>query len=132
MKITSSSYSYLYIWIFYFFSNKNKKNQKKKRQEKRHVLNINIVTIYNDLILTLYVETVWLGGTDVGTEGRWVWGSDISPFTYSAWNRAKGQPNNYNNQDCLSLYRPYNLTWCDEKCETRYQYICEKGIAQDS
>nr|XP_011420026.2 perlucin-like protein [Crassostrea gigas] len=77
-------------------------------------------------------KTVWLGGTDVGTEGRWIWGSDRSPFTYSAWNRAKGQPNNYNNQDCLGLYRPYNLTWCDEKCETRYQYICEKEIAQDS
>ncbi|XP_052692583.1 perlucin-like protein [Crassostrea angulata] len=77
-------------------------------------------------------KTVWLGGTDVGTEGRWVWDSDRSPFTYSAWNRATGQPNNYNNQDCLSLYRPYNLTWCDEKCETRYQYICEKEITQDS
>lgn len=32
-------------------------------------------------MLTTYVETVWLGGTDVGTEGRWVWGSDRSPFT---------------------------------------------------
>lgn len=109
--------------------------QEKKRQEKSHALNIRIyiITIHNYLILTsLCVETVWLGGTDVGTEGRWVWGSDRSLFTYSAWNRAKGQPNNYNNQDCLSLYRPYNLTWCDEKCETRYQYICEKEIAQDS
>lgn len=76
-------------------------------------------------------KTVWLGGTDVGTEGRWVWQSDRSPFTYSAWNIAKGQPNNYNNQDCLSLYRPYNLTWCDEKCVTRYQYICEKENFQD-
>lgn len=71
-------------------------------------------------------KTVWLGGTDVGTEGRWVWDSDRSPFTYSAWNIAKGQPNNYNNQNCLSLYRLYNLTWCDEKYETRFQYNCEK------
>lgn len=73
-------------------------------------------------------NTVWLGGTDVATEGRWVWDSDRSPFTYSAWDIAKGQPNNYDNQDCLSLYRPYNITWCDEKCETRYQYICERKV----
>lgn len=82
-------------------------------------------------LATELTTTVWLGGTDVGTEGRWVWQSSRFPFTYSAWNTAKGQPNNYNDQDCLCLYRPYNLTWCDEKCETRYQYICEREIIPD-
>uniref|UniRef100_K1R657 Lectoxin-Lio2 n=1 Tax=Magallana gigas TaxID=29159 RepID=K1R657_MAGGI len=72
-------------------------------------------------------KSVWLGGTDVGTEERWVWDSDRSPFTYSAW--YKGQPNNYlDNQDCLCLSRPFNTTWFDENCESKFQYICERKV----
>lgn len=76
-------------------------------------MRINIITKYNDIILTSYVETVWLGGTDVGTEGRWVWECDRSTFTYSAWDIAKGQPNNYDNQDCLSRLSSVqpNMVW---------------------
>nr|XP_011440035.2 perlucin-like protein [Crassostrea gigas] len=80
-----------------------------------------IRTLANNL-----TETVWLGGTDVAEEGKWVWQSTGTIFSYSAWNG--GQPNNYQNQDCLCLYRPYGLTWCDESCAASYQYICEREL----
>ncbi|XP_052695698.1 perlucin-like protein [Crassostrea angulata] len=69
-------------------------------------------------------ESVWLGGTDKDDEAKWVWHSTNLIFSYSAW--YGGQPNNYQNQDCLSLYRPYGLTWCDESCEASNQYICKR------
>lgn len=70
--------------------------------------------------------SVWLGGTDFGVEGRWVWESDRSAFTYSAWNTAKGQPNDYFKQNCLTLSLNNNLTWFDQNCVITYQYICER------
>ncbi|XP_052695769.1 perlucin-like protein [Crassostrea angulata] len=85
----------------------------------------------DNFILTLAMEltrNVWLGGTDMTVEGKWVWQSTGTLFSYSAWDMARGQPNNYANQDCLSLYRPYGLTWCDESCGASYQYICEREI----
>ncbi|XP_052692574.1 CD209 antigen-like protein C isoform X1 [Crassostrea angulata] len=70
--------------------------------------------------------SVWLGGTDFGVEGRWVWESDRSAFLYSAWNTAKEQPNNYFKQNCLRLSHINNLTWYDQNCDITYQYICER------
>uniref|UniRef100_K1REW0 Nattectin n=1 Tax=Magallana gigas TaxID=29159 RepID=K1REW0_MAGGI len=53
----------------------------------------------DNFILTLAMEltrNVWLGGTDMTVEGKWVWQSTGTIFSYSAWNG--GQPNNYQNQ----------------------------------
>ncbi|XP_065923076.1 perlucin-like [Magallana gigas] len=72
--------------------------------------------------------SVWLGGTDFGVEGRWVWESDRSAFSYSAWNTAKGQPNGYFKQNCLTLSLNNNLTWFDQNCDMTYQYICERNF----
>lgn len=46
------------------FSNKKQKCKKKERQEKSHALNIriHILTIYNDLILTPYVNYICRNG----------------------------------------------------------------------
>ncbi|XP_062610565.1 perlucin-like protein [Saccostrea cucullata] len=72
-------------------------------------------------------ESVWLGATDREVEGQWRWADNNSLLTFSDWDVLHNQPNNYNNQDCLSLYLPYGLTWCDESCDNRdYQYICER------
>lgn len=56
-------------------------------------------------------------------EGKWVWQSTGTLFSYSAWDMARGQPNNYANQDCLSLYRPYGLGF-----ESGYIYSVYRGI----
>eukprot|EP00105_Crassostrea_gigas_P004701 XP_011418001.2 PREDICTED: perlucin-like protein [Crassostrea gigas] len=77
-------------------------------------------------------ESVWLGGTDLAEEGKWVWQSTSTLFSFSAWDTATGQPNNFdNNQHCLILYRPFGLAWNDRECSLPYQYICERELFTD-
>ncbi|XP_052692507.1 perlucin-like protein [Crassostrea angulata] len=81
-----------------------------------------IRTLANNL-----TESVWLGGTDLAEEGKWVWQSTSTLFSFSAW--PTRQPNNLdNNQHCLSLYLPNGLTWNDRECSLQYQYICEREL----
>ncbi|XP_046344929.2 perlucin-like [Haliotis rufescens] len=48
-------------------------------------------------------ERYYLGGTDLGLEGRWIWTGN-KPFTYTNWE--PGQPTNYkNNEHCLEAYK---------------------------
>uniref|UniRef100_A0A8W8NXL2 C-type lectin domain-containing protein n=1 Tax=Magallana gigas TaxID=29159 RepID=A0A8W8NXL2_MAGGI len=72
--------------------------------------------VYIGYLANNLTGNVWLGGTDVAEEGKWVWQSTGTIFSYSAW--YSGQPNNYQNQDCLCLYRPYmySLAWGDGSC----------------
>nr|XP_011419778.3 perlucin-like protein [Crassostrea gigas] len=70
-------------------------------------------------------ESVWLGATDIAEEGTWLSAEKNTTLTYENW--YPGQPNNNDgNQNCLSLYEPFNHTWCDEDCSELYQYICER------
>ncbi|XP_078315023.1 salivary C-type lectin 2-like [Crassostrea virginica] len=71
-------------------------------------------------------ETVWIGGTDSTEEGRWTWTESTDAMSFKAW--GPNQPNNYNNQDCLSLYMQFDFMWADENCLTTYKYICEKNL----
>ncbi|XP_034044661.1 CD209 antigen-like protein B [Thalassophryne amazonica] len=69
---------------------------------------------------------VWIGLTDEGVEGQWVW-VDGTPLTKTFW--AKGQPNSMSgrNQDCVEFW--HRLTrqgeWNDESCSTEAHWICE-------
>nr|XP_022295349.1 perlucin-like isoform X2 [Crassostrea virginica] len=72
-------------------------------------------------------ETVWIGGTDSTKEGSWTWTEPTDAMSFTDW--GPNQPNNnYNNQDCLSLYMQYDFMWADENCLTTYKYICEKNL----
>ena len=74
-----------------------------------------------------FVETVWIGGTDSTKEGSWTWTEPTDAMSFTDW--GPNQPNNnYNNQDCLSLYMQYDFMWADENCLTTYKYICEKNL----
>ena len=73
-----------------------------------------------------FVETVWIGGTDSTKEGSWTWTESTDAMSFKAW--GPNQPNNYNNQDCLSLYMQFDFMWADENCLTTYKYICEKNL----
>ncbi|KPP56331.1 hypothetical protein Z043_126067 [Scleropages formosus] len=44
--------------------------------------------------------TAWVGGTDAVREGAWLW-IDSTSFNYTRWN--PGEPNNYGNENCLSI-----------------------------
>ena len=66
---------------------------------------------------------MWIGLTDTGDEGKFVWMSDGTEVTYADW--YKGQPNDWKKgQDCVTYYKN---KWNDEECSERRQFLCQKG-----
>ncbi|KAM9450976.1 lymphocyte antigen 75-like [Clarias gariepinus] len=66
--------------------------------------------------------SLWMGGHDSVTEGGWEW-TDLSPFCYINW--SPGNPDNYDGEDCLSIYINNGL-WNDDNCDYRRGYICKR------
>lgn len=71
---------------------------------------------------------VWIGGSDLTHEGRYVW-MDRTAITYNdAWR--SGEPNNYGgNEHCIALYGENHLRlknqWNDIRCSTHLPFLCE-------
>jgi hypothetical protein len=54
---------------------------------------------------------VWIGGTDLATEGTWTW-TNGDPFSYTNW--WGGEPNNSGDEDYLALdFRSGSWAWND-------------------
>ncbi|KAJ7986772.1 hypothetical protein DPEC_G00331850 [Dallia pectoralis] len=66
--------------------------------------------------------SVWMGGHDSVTEGGWEW-TDGSPFRFINWNA--GNPDDYANEDCLSMLINSGL-WNDDNCDYNRGYICKR------
>uniref|UniRef100_A0A673L5J8 C-type lectin domain-containing protein n=1 Tax=Sinocyclocheilus rhinocerous TaxID=307959 RepID=A0A673L5J8_9TELE len=64
--------------------------------------------------------SLWMGAHDSITEGGWMW-TDGSPFRYINW--ASGNPDDYYNEDCLSILINSGA-WNDDNCENKRGYIC--------
>jgi hypothetical protein len=85
------------------------------------------------------VGHIWLGGSDGGTEGTWVWagGGTISTCTFSgSWSCVcasycgwePGQPNAgsaSNNEDCTTVNPTWVGTIGDWPCGNRQAFVCE-------
>ena len=65
--------------------------------------------------------TYWIGGTDAAVEGTFTWTSDNSTLGFVNW--YPGEPNNSNNEDCMSVCRDEH--WNDDSCDKSYTYICK-------
>ncbi|VDI13097.1 Hypothetical predicted protein, partial [Mytilus galloprovincialis] len=74
--------------------------------------------------------SIWLGGTDLKSEGTWVWNNYSQEETEKLIQpifRGPNQPNNYNNQDCLSFHKFLDgYAWDDGICEHLKAFMCEK------
>ncbi|XP_046328905.1 C-type lectin BfL-2-like [Haliotis rufescens] len=73
--------------------------------------------------------TVWVGASDLRSEGLWVWDVDQASFTNTNW--APGEPNQgvggvTTDQDCLALVARDNYKWHDIPCQRKYDYLCER------
>ncbi|XP_053677323.1 perlucin-like [Anopheles nili] len=72
----------------------------------------------------------WLGGTDNGIEGAWIWISRNKPVGsldgYTNFN--SGEPNNAgsNGENCLSI--DSNFVWNDLPCDLTLPYVCEYDL----
>ena len=63
-----------------------------------------------------YTNSYWLGGVDYFQEGTWQWASG-EPWGYETWH--EGEPNNVDNEDCLSMSGQDGYNWMDLQCGTR-------------
>ncbi|XP_069035686.1 galactose-specific lectin nattectin-like [Lepisosteus oculatus] len=85
----------------------------------------------NNFLLTLIrseddrEHSVWLGGMDCIKEGAWTWG-DRTQWNYTLW--ATGEPNNYQQENCLQLNWKGNSHWNDFPCTYKLPFICARPV----
>ncbi|KAK3763506.1 hypothetical protein RRG08_053038 [Elysia crispata] len=91
----------------------------------------NMVGVWNE------IDGVWLGGSDIFSEGSWEWvGSKIPITEYTDWG-----PNGPNSiasngrEDCLSMWKDMAWSWNDEACVTTnvLYFLCQtrSGLYED-
>uniref|UniRef100_A0A668AFI5 C-type lectin domain-containing protein n=1 Tax=Myripristis murdjan TaxID=586833 RepID=A0A668AFI5_9TELE len=66
---------------------------------------------------------VWIGMSDLETEGEWKW-VDGSSLSYTSW--AKGQPDDAREGEDCGEVRPERDGWNDLFCTHNQQWVCEK------
>lgn len=72
---------------------------------------------------------MWLDGTDLLLEGKWIWNTTGDIVTYSDWYKRLGlqEPNNHAGMEhCLEMRHDQNYQWNDLKCNSKNQAICQK------
>nr|KAG5707861.1 hypothetical protein BaRGS_031592 [Batillaria attramentaria] len=76
---------------------------------------------------------VWIGATDIFSEGTFVWlrtFEEVSGFT--DW--AAGEPNHAhgaNSEDCVQMTGEHGWQWNDESCKELSYFVCEKRVLED-
>ncbi|XP_041748244.1 CD209 antigen-like protein E isoform X1 [Coregonus clupeaformis] len=85
--------------------------------------------------LNMNIDSVWIGLTDIETEGTWKWVDD-TPLTTRYW--GKNQPDNgailiihIGEEDCVEINYRYPGTvnkWNDIRCNSQFNWICERVI----
>lgn len=93
-----------------------------------HIVSIQSATenacLANELNAHGYSGVIWIGYTDVVTEGAFLW-LDGSPFGYTNW--APSEPNNSGgNENCTQMYP--NGQWNDLNCASGAASILEVGL----
>lgn len=70
----------------------------------------------------------WLDGTDIFSEGEWIWVTKMQMiFGFTSW--SVGQPDNANsNEHCLEINFGSDRRWNDRPCSYKEKYICEIEI----
>ncbi|ROL52041.1 CD209 antigen [Anabarilius grahami] len=114
----------------FFFISSELKNWSESRQYCRD-RGADLVIINTEekqrFISSVIKENVWIGLSDIETEGRMIW-VDNSPLNRGFW--CKDQPDDYEgNEDCVELFPtkgPVN-NWNDVSCSHKRKAFCEKN-----
>jgi hypothetical protein len=88
----------------------------------------------NEFIVALTGYEAWIGGTDLESEGTWIWVRDGVTFfvvgadagsAYTPWN--SGEPNDLDDSDCLRVLT--TGLWADWDCEDgAYGHVCQRAL----
>ncbi|XP_052065633.1 perlucin-like protein [Mytilus californianus] len=71
-------------------------------------------------------NNVWLGATDMFTEGRWVWIENLEPMSYNIW--YPGEPGEGKRANCLVWYHYKGFYWHDTECYSKRMFICQRSV----
>ena len=82
----------------------------------------------NDFVVNLVNSNVWMGGSDIASEGTWIWEDGKAWASYQ--NFASGEPNNgaAGGEDCLEMVKgnDNNGRWNDISCGYAKSSVCKK------
>ena len=87
----------------------------------------------HDLIASIMVENgeskLWLGGSDLEVEGKFVWVHSGRPVAegFAAWDKGRPWKVNYH-YNCLYVREFMGFKWLDCPCHRRHAYLCETKI----
>jgi hypothetical protein len=70
----------------------------------------------------------WLGATDTGTEGTWVW-IDGTPWSFTDW--GSGEPNNSGDEDYLAFDARASWVWNDAPANVMTSYNFDGGYIME-
>jgi len=71
------------------------------------------------------VNSWWIGLSDLGHDGRWLWQHSVSDLEFSNW--APGYPTNQFGADCVLMSLADNFAWTDRDCiQARASPICQR------
>jgi len=71
-------------------------------------------------------NTVWMGGTDAASEGKWMWDNN-TPLSYTYW--GPSEPNDAGDgEDCMEFYGEGK--WNDVPCARARRYVCAVNCLQ--
>nr|XP_022310758.1 perlucin-like protein [Crassostrea virginica] len=73
-----------------------------------------------------YTYGVWLGFSDIQTEGQFVSLTDARSVRYANW--MAGYPNNLNGAEHCAMYWWSHKGWNDSPCSQKINYACTKPI----
>ena len=69
-------------------------------------------------------HTWWVGGTDLGRDGKWIWLPSLGNVSSFGW--AEGQPDEGPNASCLAMSPERGYKWSDENCiDSAFFPICQ-------
>lgn len=70
---------------------------------------------------------MWLGGTDMFAEGRWVWIENQEPISYNYWYTGDyNEPAGGSRENCLVWLNHKGYFWHDITCKDNYKFICQR------
>ncbi|XP_005109938.1 hepatic lectin [Aplysia californica] len=72
-------------------------------------------------------NSLWVGASDQGQEGNWIWVMSKKPLVVEDWRL--DQPDNYKgNEHCLQIKEDSGKYWNDLACNTTLGYLCQKDM----
>ncbi|CAC5395278.1 unnamed protein product [Mytilus coruscus] len=119
----------LFKYYCYYFSKdeKNWTDAKSFCQSKASFLAEVVSSDQRDFLKTKADEsekTYWLGGTDIVTEGIWMWTTSQTLFTFTDWND-NNPSNDGGSEHCLEMRYQIDYKWNDNYCDETCNYICQ-------